>query len=617
MDKPFTEDVIRNYLEDELYKKRGISKEEYIRRCRQEWEQTNCKAGDYKIIIDGLYDFSKVDKTTDYNDKLVTDHLQKKEKEDKIECHCLVFMKWEDGNLKEVSADDKSERNLDDPIEPEERPYLFALFDVLGFEALHAEIGTTRLYDIYQELIDKVTTKESYSTLQTFNEPKVAWTMLGSVPLRYQYFSDTIILWTPLLPEFISPFCARCADVICESIMMGLPLRGAISAGSAILNKNKGVFLGAPIIEAARVENQQNWIGVSFCPSFTDPSFQLSIHPDLLIQNYTSHFKPVDGFNKYISLMTLDWPKRARDRKIDGQVIQQIVALKNKAPINKQEYYDRTLSFTQHSQDETDWYKNYDLIIPKPLETLIKVTLTNGDELEGVRPHFEFKDKESNQTYFLLIPKENIRVVKELRFNKQKLKLDTLHELMYVIPKKALARIQLLREPKIGHKISRADEIINLGRNQIPKDTDVLNKAMSRVFIGAKGFEIFLPTLNEIHECARNLVFVNYAIPEGETWPKDGIEMLHKMELFSHRDFINAVEKLRNQVDISKETNDFMFEFVTEYKTICGTFIGDIDGLLMNFDPKYNVSYAPSIMEKERFHLLGLMLKMLCTLTHK
>lgn len=285
MDKPFTEDVIRHYLEDELYKKRGISKEEYIGRCKRAWEQTNCKAGDYKIIVDGLYDYSKVDNTTDYNDKLVTDHLQKKEKEDKIECHCLVLMKWEDGNLKEVSADDKSERNLDDPIEPEERPYLFALFDVLGFEALHTEIGTTRLYKVYQELLDKVTSKESYSTLQTFNEPKVAWTMLGSVPLRYQYFSDTIILWTPLLPEFISPFCARCADVICESILMGLPLRGAISAGSAILNKNKGVFLGAPIIDAARVENQQNWIGVSFCPSFTDPSLQLSLHPDLLIQN--------------------------------------------------------------------------------------------------------------------------------------------------------------------------------------------------------------------------------------------------------------------------------------------------------------------------------------------
>ena len=630
MDKPFTEGVIKHYLEEELYKKRGISKEEYVKRCKKIWEQTHCKEGDYKIIIDGLYDFSKVDNITDYNDKLLTNHLKNKEKEDKIECHCLVLMKWENGELKEVPGDEKSARNLDDPIEPEERPYLFALFDVLGFEALHTELGTTKLYELYKELIDKVTSKESYSTLQTFNEPEVAWTMVGSVPLRHQYFSDTIILWTPMLPEFISPFCARCADLICESILMGLPLRGAVSAGSAILNKNKGVFLGSPIIEADRVESQQNWIGVSFCPSFTDPYFQLALHPDLLIQNYTSHFKPVNGFNKYISLMTLDWPKRARERKLDGKIIQQLQSLKNNAPVDKQEYYDHTLSFIHHSMNQNEWYKNYKLIIPKPLETIIKVTLANGDELTGVRPHFEFKDKEFNQTNFLLVPKENIETVRNLPVEKKTFKLDMLSKHMYVIPKKALARIQLFREPKTGHKeaindkpsrnISKVPQAVELNdnvRNRVAKDATVLNNAISKVFVGAKGFEIFIPTLNEIHECARNLIFVNYAIPEGETWDREGIEMLHKIELFSHRDFINAIEKYRNKVDLSKEINDFMIKFLDDYKTICGTFIRDINGLLMSFDPDYKIDYAPSVMEEERFHLLGLMTKILCTLTQQ
>ncbi len=211
----------------------------------------------------------------------------------------------------------------------------------------------------------------------------------------------------------------------------------------------------------------------------------------------------------------------------------------------------------------------------------------------------------------------NIQIVKELRLEKQKFSLDTLQELMYLIPRKALARIQLLRKPKIGRKVLNNRVLPNMGRNQIPKDTTVLNKAISRVFVGAKSFEIFLPTLNEIHECARNLVFVNYAIPEGERWPNDGIEMLHKMELFSHRDFINAVAKFRSQVNLSKETNDFVIDFLVQYKNICGTFIDDIEALLINFDPKVKITYVPSIMEKERFHLLGLMLKMLCTLTQK
>lgn len=635
MDKPFTEDIIKHYLEDKLYEKRGISKEEYIKRCKEIWEQTKCKEGDYKIIIDGLYDYSKVDNTTDYNDKLVTNHLKNKKKEDKIECHCLVLLKWDNGELKEVSGDESSSRNLEDPLEPEERPYLFALFDVLGFEALHADVGTTRLYHIYKELIDKVTSKESFSTLQTFNEPEVAWTMVGNMPLRHHYFSDTIIVWTPLLPEFISPFCARCADIICESILMGLPLRGAISNGSAILNKNKGVFLGSPIIEAARVESQQNWIGVSFCPSSTEPHFQLSLHPDLLVQNYTEHFKSVKGFNKYISLMTLDWPKRARERKLDDKIIQQLQNLKSKAPVDKQEYYEQTLSFVQHSLNNNDWYKNYKLIVPKTLETVIKVTLINGDEVEGTLPDFAFKNREYFEQYFLLIPKENIELVKNFPFEKQSFNLETLSRIMYVIPKRAIARQQLFRVKQPTEKnlskelkenaqsISSNDgsKVLQMGGankklwEQIPKDLTGVNEAISRIFVGAKGYEIFLPTLNTIHECARNLIFVNYAIPEGETWNDEGMEILHKMELFSHRDFINAVDNFRKQVDLSKETNNFFVEFLNNYKKVCSTFIRDIDGLLANYDPQFTVNCAPQIMEIERFRLLGLMTKMLCHLT--
>ncbi|MFA6981303.1 MAG: hypothetical protein WC209_18395 [Ignavibacteriaceae bacterium] len=445
MNKPFTEEIIKHYLEEKLYEKRGISKDEYISRCKNIWEQTKCDEDGFRIIIDGLYEYSNYEERDDYNDKLLITHLKNKKREDKIECVCLGIFKWEDGELKQISKEEKTKRNLEDPSEPEERPYLFALFDVLGFEALHSEIGTTNLYQIYQELIDKVTSKDSFSTFQTFNEPEVAWTIIGNLPFRYHYFSDTIILWTPFLPEFISPFCARCADIICESLLKGLPLRGAISCGSAILNKNKGVFLGSPIIEAARIESQQNWIGVSFCPSATEPHFQLSLHPDLLIQNYTEHFKFSNGFNKYISLMTLDWAKRARDRKLDDKIIQQLQTLKSKAPIDKQGYYEQTLSFIQYSLNNNGWYKNYDLVIPKPLETTIKITLINGDEIEGTLPDFVFKDRKYFEQYFLLIPKENVTTVKEFSFENQSFDLETLSRFMYVIPKVAIARQQLFR----------------------------------------------------------------------------------------------------------------------------------------------------------------------------
>jgi hypothetical protein len=609
-DKTFTEEIIKHYLEDRLYEKRGISRDEYIKQCKTVWEQTHCKEGDYKLIIDELYDYSKVDETTDYNDKLLTNHLKNKQKSSDIQCLCLVKVKWENGDIKEVPWDERSTQDLDDPVEPEERRYLFALFDVLGFEALHAEVGTTRLYQSYKELIDRVTAKDSFSTLQTFNEPDVAWTMVGDVPLRHHYFSDTIILWTPMLPEFVSPFCARCSDIICESILMGLPLRGAISEGSAILNKDRGVFLGSPLIEAARVEGQQNWIGVSFCPSSTEPHFQASLHPDLLMQNYTKHFKPVNGFNRYISLMTLDWPKRARERKIDTTIIQQLQNLKGRAPVGKQFYYEQTLAFIQHSRENDGWYKNYALILPKPLETVIRICLTNGDELEGALPDFAFKERKHREQYFLLIPKENIEFVKSVTLQKQSFNMEMLSRIMYVIPKVAIARQQLLREEP-----SHSNILSGHIREPRPKDLTLTNETISRIFVGAKNYEIFLPTLNTIHKSARSLIFVNYAIPEGETWNQEGIEILHKMELFSHRDFINAVDSFRRQVDLSQETDEFFVEFLNDYKKRCETFIEDIDGLLTNFNPEFKVTFAPEIMERERFYLLGLMIKMLCHLT--
>jgi hypothetical protein len=100
MDKSFTEDIIKHYLEAKLYEKRGISREEYVKRCKVIWDQTKCKEGNIKMIIDGLYDHSRLDDTTDYNDKLLTDHLKDKKKEDKIECLCLVIVKWENGQLR-------------------------------------------------------------------------------------------------------------------------------------------------------------------------------------------------------------------------------------------------------------------------------------------------------------------------------------------------------------------------------------------------------------------------------------------------------------------------------------------------------------------------------------
>lgn len=618
MDNSF-EHAIQNYLDEKLYERRGLSKEQYIERCRAIWDQAPCQEGSYKILIDGLYDYANTRSQIDYTDNLLLNHLATKPRTDSIECHCLVKTNWQDDDLKIVPWNEPSSANLDDPEEPQERPYLFALFDVLGFEHLHNARGTTPLYESYRDLIRRVTEKHSFSTMMTENTPEAAMTLVGETPLRHQYFSDTIVMWTPLLPEFISPFCARCADIVCESILMSLPLRGAITSGSAILNRHKGVFLGAPIIEAARVESQQNWIGVSFGPSCTEPTVQLALHPELLQQHYTQHFKPAGRFNKWLSLMTLDWPRRARAKNCETEVIQQLHKLKARAPIDKQQYYDNTMTFLEHSRRTHDWYKHCTLIVPEPLKTLIKVTLADGQELEGMRPNFAINDEAVQREYFLLIPPDWLDAVRSMELDKP-LTISALAKLLYVIPRKALVRIQLLREePKSKEHEPTTEKPTPNGTSslQTPRDLPTINDAMTKLFVGVKGFDLFLPTLHIIHECARNLVFVTLAIPEGEVWPADGIETLHKMELLSHRDFINALQTFCQQATLPIEAREYFATMTRDYKSICETFIGDKEGFLAHADPDYRITFAPEVMERERFHLLGLMLKMLCVLTQQ
>lgn len=618
MDNSF-ERAIRNYLDDKLYERRGLSKQEYVERCRAIWDRTPCQEGSFKIIIDYLYDYTKTRKEIDYTDNLLLNHLATKPKKDAIECHCLVATKWQDGDLKIVPWDQPSSADLEDPAEPAERLYLFALFDVLGFEFLHNERGTTPLYELYLDLIARVTAKQSFSTIMTENGPEAAFTLIGDVPLRHQYFSDTIILWTPLVPRFISPFCARCADIICESILMGLPLRGAITTGSAILNRNKGIFLGAPIIEAARVEREQNWIGVSFGPSCTEPTVQLALHPELLQQRYTRHFKVTNKFNKWVSLMTLDWPRRARDKNCETAIFEQLHELKTRTPQDKQFYYDNTISFLEHSRQANDWYKHSTLIVPEPLRTMITVTLADGQELEGMRPHFTVNDIAFQSAYFLLVPADSAEAVRNLALDAP-LTIDSLSNLLYMIPRKAVVRIQLLREelPKESAKQDSEEESSSNRLSPQPTQMDLrtANDAMAKIFIGVKDFGIFLPTLHTMHECARTLLFVTLAIPEGEVWPRDGIEMLHRMELLAHRDFINALHTFSIQATLAKDAVEYFATMTRDYKDICRTF-SNPEEFLSHFDADHKITYAPDIMERERLHLLGLMLKTLCILTQQ
>ncbi len=104
--------------------------------------------------------------------------------------------------------------------------YAFAMFDVLGFSAWVESTDLQIILDSYHTLIERAvlmpSKKDSFSTVQT---PEGALFAVGCAP-HYAYFSDTILLWCPLIPPAVGDFVERCSDLVCEALAMNIPLRG-------------------------------------------------------------------------------------------------------------------------------------------------------------------------------------------------------------------------------------------------------------------------------------------------------------------------------------------------------------------------------------------------------
>jgi hypothetical protein len=145
-----------------------------------------------------------------------------------------------------------------------------ALFDVLGFEDRLGRFSLEEIYGQYRELISIASTKGSHAFFDArpVGDGKSV-PFFGYVEIEQDYFSDTILLWTRFKPGTFNPFLHVCAHLMCEALQAELPLRGAISLGNAIMDKSTRTYIGPPLVEAARAEKAQQWIGLCFGRSFT------------------------------------------------------------------------------------------------------------------------------------------------------------------------------------------------------------------------------------------------------------------------------------------------------------------------------------------------------------
>jgi hypothetical protein len=232
--------------------------------------------------------------------------------------------------------------------------YCVCLLDILGFKNIFRMEGLLAVREKYKRLMDHVNNqKHGFDLLQTPD----GHLMLGVGVSGYFYASDSFLFWMSYNPMALAKFTEDVAEMICIGLETGLPLRGAIAVGEAILDEKTGEFLGGPIIEADIVNRTQQWIGVSFGPSFME-SRKHAFDPKTVLR-YKDHYKSLDNdASKFATGLTVDWPRRWRDvRKSDVRPVIRNLGL-NLDPSGKWSgYYRQAEKFAEFSEQNQDWFR--------------------------------------------------------------------------------------------------------------------------------------------------------------------------------------------------------------------------------------------------------------------
>ncbi len=207
-----------------------------------------------------------------------------------------------------------------EPDPTQSADYLVGFLDVLGFEHLLKRVGLEGLARRYDALLNVGLTPHSESRPWSAGMALVRGSLMPGLmhlPIRTAYFSDGLLLWVHYHPGHVAEFLDRCSKVFCQALALGLPVRGAISAGRAILDKARGIYLGLPLVEAVRLEGYQDWIGVALGASWKDETLAIPVPPDRVLP----HQPPLkDGGAPLFSDLVLDWPRVWRETREDSAV---------------------------------------------------------------------------------------------------------------------------------------------------------------------------------------------------------------------------------------------------------------------------------------------------------
>lgn len=143
------------------------------------------------------------------------------------------------------------------PIIWEKKTAWVGVFDILGFKNIirqaDRDFDRLQLTSKLADLLDVLNDDSFYAD-----------------KFEFLIISDTIVIFaTDNGFGNYGWFLLLCEKLITKSISVRLPLRGAISAGTAFISKSPLMVIGPSFVEAYEYCESQNWIGLLLSPSAT------------------------------------------------------------------------------------------------------------------------------------------------------------------------------------------------------------------------------------------------------------------------------------------------------------------------------------------------------------
>lgn len=177
--------------------------------------------------------------------------------------------------------------------------------------------------------------------------------VMFTIPWSMAYFSDTILLWTDYSrgPVLLGAAKSVACQFFCDCFRSGLPLRGAMAAAPAVMDRDRRIFLGEPLIEAARAEAAQRCAGIGIAASW-EPYFGGALGRSELLLPYSGHIKP--GREAALATIVLDWPvARRKNEASAGRNLDDLIDSYSRPGFEP--YWEATRRLIAYSESEPEW----------------------------------------------------------------------------------------------------------------------------------------------------------------------------------------------------------------------------------------------------------------------